>query len=172
MSGRLTQCTQVKELFELYDKDKDDSLDMNELAAMLQDIGNKITSLPAVRFPYSLHTDPCSDASQTAQVASQQGKYIGSKLYRLAKREASLTKNMVSPEAADEFVSKPFCYHHLGSLAYIGNAAVFDFGKYSFMGGLVSPPNRRNCCLSRLMTTPPIHSGPCTRGDPFTSVSR
>ena len=76
--------------------------------------------------------------SQTAQVASQQGKYLGAKLHRLAAREASLSKNMIPNEAADEFVSKPFSYHHLGSLAYIGNAAVFDFGKYSFMGGLVS----------------------------------
>jgi Ca2+-binding EF-hand superfamily protein len=41
--------SQVKELFELYDKDKDQSLTLNELAAMLQDIGNKITTLPAVR---------------------------------------------------------------------------------------------------------------------------
>lgn len=44
-----TKCLQVKELFELYDKDKDESLTLNELAAMLQDIGNKITTLPAVR---------------------------------------------------------------------------------------------------------------------------
>lgn len=145
---------------------------MNELAAMLQDIGNKITSLPAVRFPYSLHTEPCSDASQTAQVASQQGKYLGSKLYRLAKREESLARNLISPEAADEFVSKPFAYHHLGSLAYIGNAAVFDFGRYSFMGGLVSSPNRWNFCSPRLMTMPLIHSGPCMPGGPFTSASR
>lgn len=42
--------SQVKELFELYDKDKDDSLSLEELAAMLQDIGSKITTLPAVRF--------------------------------------------------------------------------------------------------------------------------
>jgi len=47
----LTGCSQVKELFELYDKDKDHSLSLNELAVMLQDIGNKITTLPAVRFP-------------------------------------------------------------------------------------------------------------------------
>ena len=46
----LTPCLQVKELFELYDKDKDESLSLNELAAMLQDIGSKITTLPAVRF--------------------------------------------------------------------------------------------------------------------------
>jgi len=109
----------VKELFELYDKDKDQSLTLNELAAMLQDIGNKITTLPA-----------------TAQVASQQGKYLGAKLHRLTKREESLSRNMIPSEAADEFVSRTFTYHHLGSLAYIGNAAVFDFGKYSFMGGL------------------------------------
>jgi NADH dehydrogenase FAD-containing subunit len=38
----------------------------------------------------------------------------------------------------DEAVADPFKYRHLGSLAYIGNAAVFDFGKFSFMGGLVS----------------------------------
>jgi len=126
----------VKELFQLYDKDKDESLDMNELAVMLQDIGNKITSLPA-----------------TAQVASQQGKYLGSKLYRLAKREESLTRNMVSPEAADEFVSKPFAYRHLGSLAYIGNAAVFDFGKYSFMGGLWAMYAWRSIYFSEQVST-------------------
>jgi len=37
------------------------------------------------------------------------------------------------------------------SLAYIGNASVFDFGGYSFMGGLVSQKNRSSvCCLSLL----------------------
>lgn len=41
-------------------------------------------------------------------------------------------------EMQDETVSKPFRYHHLGSLAYIGNAAVFDLGQYSFMGGLAA----------------------------------
>jgi NADH dehydrogenase len=40
--------------------------------------------------------------------------------------------------AADEAVAKPFRYLHLGNLAYIGNAAVFDFGKYSVMGGLAA----------------------------------
>lgn len=38
----------------------------------------------------------------------------------------------------DEAVSGPFRYKHLGSLAYIGNAAVFDLGKLSVMGGLVA----------------------------------
>lgn len=37
----------------------------------------------------------------------------------------------------DATFSDPFKYKHLGSLAYIGNAAVFDLGGSSFMGGLV-----------------------------------
>lgn len=37
------------------------------------------------------------------------------------------------------------------SLAYIGNASVFDFGGYSFMGGLVSKKKRSSVrCLSPL----------------------
>ncbi|KIJ35778.1 hypothetical protein M422DRAFT_261962, partial [Sphaerobolus stellatus SS14] len=36
-------------------------------------------------------------------------------------------------------VAKPFEYKHLGPLAYIGNAAVFDFGQnWNFMGGLMA----------------------------------
>jgi len=113
-----THLAKVRELFELFDSDCDNSLTLNELAVMLQDIGNKITALPA-----------------TAQVASQQGKYLGSKLHKLAKQHDVLIKNGLT-DGADEFVSHPFKYMHFGSLAYIGNAAVFDFGKLSFMGGL------------------------------------
>lgn len=38
----------VRELFDRYDSDKDDSLDLNELALLLQEISSKITPLPAV----------------------------------------------------------------------------------------------------------------------------
>jgi len=38
----------VRELFERYDTDKDNSLDLNELALLLSEIGNKLTALPAV----------------------------------------------------------------------------------------------------------------------------
>lgn len=41
---------QVEELFRMYDSDGDDSLTLNELATLLQDVGNRITALPAVRF--------------------------------------------------------------------------------------------------------------------------
>lgn len=33
---------------------------------------------------------------------------------------------------------KPFKYTNLGSLAYLGNSAVFDFGSFSFAGGLAA----------------------------------
>jgi len=111
----------VKEMFQMYDSDADDSLSLNELVSLLEEIGNKITSLPA-----------------TAQVASQQGKYLGKKLHRLASQAPVLESNAIPPNAHDEAVGPHFKYLHLGSLAYIGNAAVFDLGKYSFMGGLVA----------------------------------
>lgn len=41
----------VRELFERYDTDKDNSLNMNELAVLLSEIGNKLTALPAVIWP-------------------------------------------------------------------------------------------------------------------------
>jgi hypothetical protein len=60
---------QVKELFQLYDSDADNSLSLNELLKLLEEAGtrSRITSLPA-----------------TAQVAAQQGKYLGKKLHKLS----------------------------------------------------------------------------------------
>jgi NADH dehydrogenase len=110
----------VRALFDLYDSDADNALDLNELAVLLQEIGNKITALPA-----------------TAQVASQQGKYLGYKLHLLAAKRDTLLANELPP-ATDEAVAGTFNYRHLGSLAYIGNAAVFDLGRLSFMGGLAA----------------------------------
>ncbi|KAI5124302.1 hypothetical protein M0805_008910 [Coniferiporia weirii] len=109
----------VRGLFERYDTDKDDSLDLNELALLLQEISSKITPLPA-----------------TAQVASQQGKYLGRKLSKLAKQRDILVAHDIP--FTDEAVGGPFRYMHLGSLAYIGNAAVFDLGSRSVMGGLAA----------------------------------
>ena len=43
------QLVKVRELFDLYDSDSDNSLSLNELAILLQELGNKITALPAVR---------------------------------------------------------------------------------------------------------------------------
>ena len=49
-----------------------------------------------------------------------------------------LEANGLRMEEADEAVGGPFRYLHLGSLAYIGNAAVFDLGRFAFMGGLAA----------------------------------
>ena len=38
----------------------------------------------------------------------------------------------------DEAVYKAFQYTHLGSLAYVGNAAVFDFNGMNLAGGLMA----------------------------------
>jgi NADH dehydrogenase FAD-containing subunit len=111
---------QVRELFQLYDSDADNSLSLNELLKLLEEVGNRITSLPA-----------------TAQVAAQQGKYLGKKLHKIASAVDRSGSPPVRP-LADEAVSQPFKYLHLGSLAYIGNAAVFHLGEYSLMGGLIA----------------------------------
>lgn len=92
--------SRVRELFDLYDSDSDNTLSLNELAVLLQEIGNKITALPA-----------------TAQVASQQGKYLGRKLSKLARQRDVLAANELVGAGADEAVSSPFKYMHLGSLA-------------------------------------------------------
>ena len=53
------QLQKVRELFDLYDSDADNSLELNELAVLLQEIGNKITALPAVRPPLPpIHPGP------------------------------------------------------------------------------------------------------------------
>jgi hypothetical protein len=39
---------QVRDMFERYDVDHDDTLSINEVATLLAELGNKITSLPAV----------------------------------------------------------------------------------------------------------------------------
>lgn len=38
----------------------------------------------------------------------------------------------------DDVAYKAFEYKHMGSLAYIGNSAVFDFNGLSFSGGLLA----------------------------------
>ena len=100
--------SRVRELFDLYDSDSDNTLSLNELAVLLQEIGNKITALPA-----------------TAQVASQQGKYLGRKLAKIARQRDVLAANELLGAGADEAVSAPFRYMHLGSLAYVSGCPVF-----------------------------------------------
>ncbi|KAK3110595.1 hypothetical protein LTR53_014946 [Teratosphaeriaceae sp. CCFEE 6253] len=108
-------------LFEQYDHDKSGALDFGELSELLKQIDTKLTSLPA-----------------TAQRADQQGIYLGRKLNKLARAAPGFLVNDVNEGDIDEAVYKAFSYTHMGSLAYIGNAAVFDFGGFNFGGGLLA----------------------------------
>ena len=111
----------VRDVFERYDDDKDGSIGLNELAAMFQKISSRLTALPA-----------------TAQVAEQQGKYLGKKFARLAASGHDQLQAMDIQDDIDDIVYEPFSYKHLGSLAYIGNSAVFDFNGWNLAGGLAA----------------------------------
>ena len=111
----------LDKLFEEYDKDKSGTLDFGEMRELLLQIDDKLTSLPA-----------------TAQRAYQQGQYLGRKLNKLAQAAPGLNANEINYGDMDQAVYKAFEYHHLGSLAYIGNSAIFDFNGLSFSGGLLA----------------------------------
>ncbi|KAJ5779226.1 Calcium-binding EF-hand [Penicillium paradoxum] len=108
-------------LFERYDKDNSGTLDYGELSELLHQIDTKLTSLPA-----------------TAQRANQQGVYLGIKLSKMAAALPGLKANHIDYGDLDDAVYKAFKYKHLGSLAYISNAAIFDFGGMSFSGGVIA----------------------------------
>lgn len=111
----------LDKLFEQYDKDKSGTLDFAELSELLKQIDSKLTSLPA-----------------TAQRANQQGEYLARKFNKLAQAAPGLKMNELDYGDIDDAVYKPFEYHHMGSLAYIGNAAIFDFNGLNFGGGLLA----------------------------------
>ena len=110
----------LDKLFQAYDVDQSGTLDFGELRELLLQIDSKLTSLPA-----------------TAQRAHQQGQYLGHKFNKMARAAPGLKMNDVRDGDVDDAVYKTFEYHHLGSLAYIGNSAVFDLGGgWSLTGGL------------------------------------
>lgn len=111
----------LDKLFAAYDKDNSGSLDFGELHELLKEIDNKITSLPA-----------------TAQRAHQQGQYLARKFNKMAQAAPGMQLNEMDYGDLDEAVYKAFEYKHLGSLAYIGNAAIFDINGLSFSGGLMA----------------------------------
>jgi len=116
-SGHLKR---LDKLFQAYDRDQSGTLDFGELRELLKQIDSKLTSLPA-----------------TAQRANQQGQYLAHKFNKLARASQGLRANDIVEGDLDAAVYKAFEYKHLGSLAYIGNSAVFDFGEgWKFTGGL------------------------------------
>ncbi|KAF1919555.1 hypothetical protein BDU57DRAFT_512699 [Ampelomyces quisqualis] len=111
----------LDKLFEQYDIDKSGTLDFGELRELLHQIDSKLTSLPA-----------------TAQRANQQGQYLGRKFNKIAQAAPGMALNDVDYGDIDDAVYKAFEYHHLGSLAYVGNAAIFDYNGYGLSGGLLA----------------------------------
>ncbi|KAL8689730.1 MAG: hypothetical protein Q9218_004661 [Villophora microphyllina] len=111
----------LDKLFEQYDKDKSGTLDFSEMHELLLQIDSKLTSLPA-----------------TAQRAHQQGQYLGRKFNKLVQAAPGMAANEMEYGDLDDAVYRAFDYRHLGSLAYIGNSAVFDFNGLSFSGGLLA----------------------------------
>ncbi|KOS20664.1 External alternative NAD(P)H-ubiquinone oxidoreductase B1 [Escovopsis weberi] len=110
----------LDKLFAEFDKDQSGTLDFGELRELLNQIDSKLTSLPA-----------------TAQRAHQQGCYLAHKFNKMARLSDAMVANGIRDGDLDAAVYKAFEYHHLGSLAYIGNSAVFDLGKgWSMAGGL------------------------------------
>ncbi|KAJ1724951.1 hypothetical protein LPJ53_000805 [Coemansia erecta] len=88
--------------FSHFDTDGNGRVSRSEFRGMLEYVDSKLTALPAL-----------------AQVANQEGVYLGHALSRMAR-----ARN----EGKDEVV-EPFTYHHRGTLAYLGRAAAADFGE-------------------------------------------
>lgn len=111
----------AEELVSKYDKENTGVLRFKDLKLLFKEVDSKVTALPA-----------------TAQRAHQEGKYLGKKLTKLASVDESFIQHEIYNGDIDDAVSKPFKYKHLGSLAYLGNSAVFDLPGHSLFGGLVA----------------------------------
>ena len=66
------------------------------------------------------------------------GQYLARKFNKLAQAAPGMAANQIDYGDMDAAIYKAFEYKHMGSLAYVGNAAVFDFGGMSFSGGLLA----------------------------------
>ncbi|KAH8925094.1 nucleotide-binding domain-containing protein [Atractiella rhizophila] len=120
----------IRETFDAYDADHSGALNLDQMAALFQEISDRMTTLPA-----------------TAQVASQQGKYLGKKLSKIARSSERLEEQDLLADP-DDLVSDPFVYKHLGSLAYLGNSAALDYEGRGFAGGLIAMYLWRSVYLS------------------------
>jgi len=93
---------QIEKTFEEADKEKSGFLTLATLRLALEKADKKIRALPA-----------------TAQVAAQQGRYVANLLNQLPDLTLS---------DYQQLNLQPFCYKHMGSLAYVGgDSAVLDF---------------------------------------------
>jgi len=99
----------LEAIFQEHDKDQSGELSTKEFSALLAAVDKELTAFPA-----------------TAQVASQQGKYVAQLFNHHLAKENSLDN------------AKPFKYNHMGSFAYVGgNVAVLDLESIK-LGGFVA----------------------------------
>jgi len=107
----------LQRAFEKADKNKDERLSVEEFKEILGEIDRELKSLPA-----------------TAQVATQQGKYLASLLSNLEKETDIEFSQDLGAQGA-----KPFKYRHLGSFAYVGdNRAVLELPIIGAFKGLAA----------------------------------
>lgn len=94
--------SRIENAFAEADKNKLGYLTLADLRAVLEKADQKIRALPA-----------------TAQVASQEGRYVADLLNQIG--------DLTRPDLVDQQLH-PFRYQHMGSLAYVGgDEAVLDF---------------------------------------------
>ncbi|KAJ2724822.1 hypothetical protein GGI07_001674 [Coemansia sp. Benny D115] len=96
--------------FKHFDTDSSGTICRDEFQKMLEYVDSKLTALPAL-----------------AQVANQEGIYLGHTLGKLAFMHKE--GKSVGDIQAEDAVIPPFSYHHRGTLAYLGRAAAADFGE-------------------------------------------
>lgn len=114
---------------------QDDTVHLNRVIEDLKRVDTKVTSLPA-----------------TAQRANQQGLYLAHKLNRLVLATPDMLKGV---DNVDSQLYRAFSYHHLGSLAYISNGAVFDTGGqigFNLFGGVLAVYLWRSVYMSQTVT--------------------
>ncbi|WFD27888.1 hypothetical protein MNAN1_002896 [Malassezia nana] len=128
----------IRPLFEKCNNSKDQCVGVTEVAEMVADATKNMTSYPP-----------------TAQIATQEGKYLARKF----NKHASLRARDALPQDAedvDEAIYKPFVYRSLGSVTYLGNAAAFELpipGPWkSFFGGLLAMYAWRSVYLSEMVS--------------------
>lgn len=133
------QLKNVRQLFIQYDHNRDHVMSSHEVIDLVMDATKHMTSYPP-----------------TAQIAAQEGRYLGRKLNVYGKLKAQQKLPDVKPDALDDMIYKPFKFHNLGSIAYLGNAAAFDLPLpepfKTFFGGIVAMYAWRSVYLSELVS--------------------
>lgn len=115
---------------------------MRELLAY---IDTKLTSLPATAqrahqqgYVLCIMFYPQDSLQIHDSLSGLNRQYLARKFNKLAQASPGMVANDMYDGDLDAAMYKAFHYKHLGSLAYIGNAAVFDYNGWTLGGGLVA----------------------------------